>query len=257
VGTVSSLFAACGWPQRDIARLAHSTISQVSYMFLGGGPGDVAGPCSLSSHAFFKALLFLAGDASSRAARKNTTSLHGLSRRSLPGVFLLFLAGAISWPPSPFQRVLQRDRILLALFNPRRELSVPGSIGELTAFLTALYTFRLFFLVFGSARHRSAEVLPSGARALRPCRNSWLGFYGPGFSILAAGALNLPGLFLGGMAGPSLGRGCPAERRRSNPPGVEAAVMAVSGFLSVAAAVGNIPLPPRPLPEAATLSVKG
>ena len=122
VGAVSSLFAACAaLAQRDIKRvLAYSTISQVSYMFLGVGAGDVAGSMfHLLSHAFFKALLFLAAGCIIQALHEEHDIFRmGGLRRSLPAVFLLFLAGALSLAAiPPFGGFLSKDRILLAVFN--------------------------------------------------------------------------------------------------------------------------------------------
>ncbi len=262
VGAVSSLFAACAaLAQRDIKRvLAYSTISQVSYMFLGVGAGDVAGSMfHLLSHAFFKALLFLAAGCIIQSLHEEHDIFRmGGLRRSMPAVFLLFLAGALSLAAiPPFGGFFSKDRILLAVFNqPGGGYQFLGVLGEVTVLLTALYTFRLFFLVFGE-RPASSSVGSSAfpETGLRPLPKFMVGILWPlAFLSLAAGALNLPGLFFGGewLARALAGVPGGAAPFKSSP-GVEAAVMAVSGFLSVAGAVWAYFLyRRRPLLEAAT-----
>ncbi len=262
VGAVSSLFAACAaLAQRDIKRvLAYSTISQVSYMFLGVGTGDVAGSMfHLLSHAFFKALLFLAAGCIIQCLHEEHDIFRmGGLRRSMPGIFLLFLAGALSLAAiPPFGGFFSKDRILLAVFNrPEGIYQFLGVLGEVTAFLTALYTFRLFFLVFGdrpASSSAGSSALPE--TGLRPLPKFMVGVLWPlAFLSLAAGALNLPELFSGrewlarALAGVP-GGAAPFKSSL----GVEAAVMALSGFLSVAGTVCAYFLyRRRPLPEAAT-----
>jgi NADH-quinone oxidoreductase subunit L len=262
VGAVSSLFAACAaLAQRDIKRvLAYSTISQVSYMFLGVGAGDVAGSMfHLLSHAFFKALLFMAAGCIIQSLHEEHDIFRmGGLRRSLPGVFLVFLAGALSLAAiPPFGGFFSKDRILLATFHhPGGIYQFLGILGEVTAFLTALYTFRLFFLVFGDRPASSGDGSPApGEISLRPLPKFMVGVLWPlAFLSLAAGALNLPGSFFGGEWLARALAGVPGGAVPSQSfPGVEAAVMAVSGLLSVAGAVWAYFLyRRRPLPEAAT-----
>jgi NADH-quinone oxidoreductase subunit L len=261
VGAVSSLFAACAaLAQRDIKRvLAYSTISQVSYMFLGVGAGDVAGSMfHLLSHAFFKALLFLAAGCIIQSLHEEHDIFRmGGLRRSLPAVFLLFLSGALSLAAiPPFGGFFSKDQILLAVFNrPEGVYLLLGVLGEATAFLTSLYTFRLFFLVFND-RPASGGAGNSALqeKSLRPLPKLMVGVLWPlAFLSLAAGAINLPESLSGkewlaralaGVAG--------AARPFNSSPGVEAAVMAVGGFLSIAAAIWAYFLYRRPSAEAAT-----
>jgi len=111
VGAVTSLFAACAaLAQRDIKRvLAYSTISQVSYMFLGVGAGDVAGSMfHLLSHAFFKALLFLAAGCIIQALHEEHDIFRmGGLRRSLGGLPSFPGRGALPGRDSPFRRIPQ------------------------------------------------------------------------------------------------------------------------------------------------------
>jgi NADH-quinone oxidoreductase subunit L len=154
VAAVTSFFAACGaLAQKDIKRiLAYSTISQVSYMFLGVGAGDVTGGMfHLLNHAFFKSLLFMAAGCVIQAMHEEHDIFRmGGLRRRLPLVFWLFLAGSLGLGAiPPFSGFFSKDRVLLATFlHPEFIYKVLWFIGVVTAFLTPLYTFRLFFIAF-------------------------------------------------------------------------------------------------------------
>jgi len=146
-----SALAALG--QKDIKRiLAYSTISQVSYMFLGVGAGDVAGGMyHLLSHAFFKALLFLgAGCVIQALHEEHDIFKMGNLRQRLPAVFWLFLAGAISLSAiPPFGGFFSKDRILLSTFgHPEPIYKILALVAEIGALITVLYTFRMFFVAF-------------------------------------------------------------------------------------------------------------
>jgi NADH-quinone oxidoreductase subunit L len=165
VGAVTALFASCSaLGQTDIKRvLAYSTISQVGYMFLAVGAGDIIGSMSyLLSHAFFKSLLFLAAGCIIQALHEeHDIHLMGARvRRHLPVVYWVFLAGALSLgalPPSG--GFLNKDRVLLAMFtHPGEIYRVLWGVTMVTSFLTTLYTFRLFFLVFTGDRGDSTSA---------------------------------------------------------------------------------------------------
>ncbi|MEP5763792.1 MAG: NADH-quinone oxidoreductase subunit L [Halieaceae bacterium] len=138
--------------QHDIKRiLAYSTISQIGYMFLALGVGAwSAGIFHLMTHAFFKALLFLAAGAVIHCLHHehNIFRMGGLRQR-LPLVFWSFLIGSAALAALPFTSgFFSKDQIVLAAYQ------VPD-IGPwlwagalLGAFLTALYSFRLVFVVF-------------------------------------------------------------------------------------------------------------
>ena len=171
VGALTAFFAACSaLGQTDIKRvLAYSTISQIGYMFLAVGAGDIIGSMSyLLSHAFFKSLLFLAAGCIIQALHEehNILLMGAPVRRHLPTVYWVFLAGVLSLgalPPSG--GFLNKDRILLALFTHSGELYRGlWGVTMVTAFLTTLYTFRLFFLVFtgerGSCGDRAPKSIP-------------------------------------------------------------------------------------------------
>jgi NADH-quinone oxidoreductase subunit L len=154
VGALTGLFSAlAALGQTDIKRiLAYSTISQVSYMFLGVGAGDVTGGMyHLLSHAFFKALLFLgAGCVIQALHEEHDIFKMGNLRQRLSVVFWLYLAGSISLAAiPPFGGFFSKDRILLSTFShPEPIYKALALIGEVGALITVLYTFRMFFVAF-------------------------------------------------------------------------------------------------------------
>jgi NADH-quinone oxidoreductase subunit L len=154
VAAFTGLFAAlAALGQRDIKRiLAYSTISQVSYMFLGVGAGDVAGGMyHLLSHASFKALLFLAAGCVIQALHEEHDIFKmGSLRQRLPVVFWLYLAGVLSLGAiPPFGGFFSKDRILLSTFShPEPIYKVLAIVAEIGALITVLYTFRMFFVAF-------------------------------------------------------------------------------------------------------------
>jgi NADH-quinone oxidoreductase subunit L len=154
VAAFTGLFAAlAALGQKDIKRiLAYSTISQVSYMFLGVGASDVTG-CMyhLLSHAFFKALLFLgAGCVIQALHEEHDIFKMGNLRNRLPVVFWLYLVGSISLAAiPPFGGFFSKDRILLSTFShPEPIYKFLSLIAEIGAVITVLYTFRMFFVAF-------------------------------------------------------------------------------------------------------------
>ncbi len=152
VGALTALFAATiALVQSDIKKIiAYSTISQLGYMFLGAGAGAYAsGIFHLATHAFFKALLFLgAGSVIHALQGEQDIWRMGGVRRHMPVTAWTFLiasiAGAGIFPLAGFW---SKDEILFATWSSGR-LMIPWLFGLGTAFLTAFYTFRLYFLVF-------------------------------------------------------------------------------------------------------------
>lgn len=146
--------AACSaLTQTDIKRaLAYSTISQVGYMFLALGVGAwSAAIFHFANHAFFKALLFLAAGAiiNSVHHEQNMFKMGGL-RKQTPFVFWVFLIGASSLASLPLvtSGFYSKDLILWYTWaSPKGSfwLWLPGAVG---AVITALYSFRMVFLVF-------------------------------------------------------------------------------------------------------------
>jgi NADH-quinone oxidoreductase subunit L len=197
IGAVTAFYGACSaLVQRDIKRvLAYSTISQVSYMFLGVGAGDITGSMfHLLSHAFFKALLFLAAGCIIQALQEEHDIFRmGNLRKHLPAVYWLFLAGAVSLSALPLTGgFFSKDRILLAAFiQPDPLFRFLWILGAMTALLTPLYTFRLFFIVFiRPGDQKEHEVRPV------PGLMVWI-LWPLALLSLFSGFLNLPGIWSG------------------------------------------------------------
>lgn len=150
VGLVTAFFAATiGLKQNDIKKvLAYSTVSQLGYMFvaLGVGAYDTA-LFHVVTHAFFKALLFLgAGSVIHAMSGEQDIRRMGGLKGKLPVTFLTFAIGtvAIAGLP-PFAGFFSKDEILAATYA----YSLPMfTLLALTSVLTAVYMFRLLFLVF-------------------------------------------------------------------------------------------------------------
>jgi NADH-quinone oxidoreductase subunit L len=174
VGAATALFAATmGLVQNDIKRvLAYSTISQLGYMFLGCGVAAYsAAVFHLITHAFFKALLFLAAGSVIHAlgGEQDMRKMGGLWKK-IPITFATMTAAVLAicgiWP---FAGFFSKDAILYAAF-----VKGPGGeffwfVGLLTALLTALYMFRLWYLTFmGESRAHEAHPHESPWSMLGP-----------------------------------------------------------------------------------------
>ncbi|MEH6587248.1 MAG: NADH-quinone oxidoreductase subunit L [Halioglobus sp.] len=138
--------------QNDIKRiLAYSTISQIGYMFLALGVGAFAsGIFHLMTHAFFKALLFLAAGAVIHCLHHehNIFRMGGLRTR-LPVVFASFLIGSAALAALPFTSgFYSKDAILLSAWAVEDIGPWLWAGGLLGALLTSIYSFRLVFIVF-------------------------------------------------------------------------------------------------------------
>ncbi|MFN2223377.1 MAG: proton-conducting transporter membrane subunit, partial [Candidatus Promineifilaceae bacterium] len=129
--------------------LAYSTISQLGYMFLGVGAGAyVAGIFHLTTHAFFKALLFLcAGSVMHALSGELDIFKMGGLRKKLPWTFATFLVGVLALSGLPLlSGFFSKDEILVGAFE--HGALVPWLLGVVTAALTAFYAFRLLFVAF-------------------------------------------------------------------------------------------------------------
>jgi len=138
--------------QTDIKKvIAYSTMSQIGYMFLGAGIGAYPEAMfHLMTHAFFKALLFLAAGIVIHAlsAEQDIRKMGGL-RKLMPLTFIAFLVGSLSLAGiPPFSGFFSKDSILAALLANGWYGEVLWVVGMLGTFLTGLYAFRLLFLVF-------------------------------------------------------------------------------------------------------------
>ena len=153
IGVATLLLAAfTALAQHDIKRiLAYSTISQIGYMFLALGVGAFAsGIFHLMTHAFFKALLFLAAGAVIHCLHHehNIFRMGGLRTR-LPVVFWSFLIGSAALAALPFTSgFYSKDAILLSAWEQPGIGPWLWAGGLLGALLTSIYSFRLVFVVF-------------------------------------------------------------------------------------------------------------
>ncbi|MGB2314022.1 MAG: NADH-quinone oxidoreductase subunit L [Porticoccaceae bacterium] len=153
IGLATSLMAAfTALMQSDIKRiLAYSTISQIGYMFLALGVGAwTAGIFHLMTHAFFKALLFLGSGAIIHYLHHehDIFKMGGL-RKKMPITFWSFLIGSAALAALPMTSgFFSKDQILLQAYQLQQVgpwLWIGGLLGAL---LTAIYSFRLVFVVF-------------------------------------------------------------------------------------------------------------
>ena len=166
IGLITLLMAGfTAMTQHDIKRiLAYSTISQIGYMFLGLGVGAwSASVFHLMTHAFFKALLFLAaGTVIHSLHHEHNIFKMGGKRKQLPIAFASFMIGSLALAAFPFTSgYFSKDEILIAAL----EMEGPGMVlwlgGVLGAFLTGIYSFRLVFVVFfgeSKGHHEEKEV---------------------------------------------------------------------------------------------------
>jgi NADH-quinone oxidoreductase subunit L len=154
IGAATALFAACiGMVQHDIKRvLAYSTVSQLGYMFLACGVGAyTAGIFHLLTHAFFKALLFLAaGSVIHALSGEQDMRLMGGLRKRIPVTFWTMTMGvfAIAGIP-PLAGFFSKDEILFRAFvSPNPIGKLLWLVGVVTAGMTSFYMFRLWFKTF-------------------------------------------------------------------------------------------------------------
>jgi NADH-quinone oxidoreductase subunit L len=218
IGAVTLFVAGTiGLAQTDIKRvIAYSTMSQIGYMIMGVSVGAyAAGLFHLMTHAFFKALLFMAaGSIIGAMAGEQSLERMGGFRKAMPFTFACFMIGglALSGIP-PFSGFFSKDEILLVTGERggwHWGLYVMGYIG---AFLTAIYTFRMIFRAFYGDPVPEAKELEAGhiAHAAQPTNpgtgeveDTDVGFPGPthaiaerewpmklAMSVLAVGSIGL------------------------------------------------------------------
>jgi NADH-quinone oxidoreductase subunit L len=160
IGTITAVMAALiATQQDDIKRiLAYSTLSQLGYMVMAVGLGsNDAGMFHLFTHAFFKALLFLAAGSVIVMLHheQNIWKMGGLRRR-LPITFVTFSAGALALVGCPpFSGFFSKDAILALAYQRNMPIF---AIALFTALLTAFYVIRMLVIVFfGSPRTGEAS----------------------------------------------------------------------------------------------------
>jgi NADH-quinone oxidoreductase subunit L len=169
VGTLTALYAAlCAVTQRDIKKvLAYSTLSQLGYMVAAFGLGSVgAAMFHLTTHAFFKALLFLgSGSVILGCHHEQDIFRMGGLRRRMPLTFWTFTIAVAAIVGLPgLAGFFSKDAILVLAFE-----NSPAVFAVLafTAILTAFYMLRLWKVVFlGAPRSESAEHAHEGGVSL-------------------------------------------------------------------------------------------
>lgn len=163
VGAATAFFAACiALCQYDIKRVwAYSTVSQLGYMFLGiGVSSSVGGVFHLFTHAFFKALLFLTAGSvmHAMAGQLDLRNMGGL-RKKMPVTCWLMFMGCLALAGFPFtagfysKDLILGDAMAYGVSANSLWIQLLAWSGLLTAFMTAYYTFRLWFRVFWGQEH--------------------------------------------------------------------------------------------------------
>jgi NADH-quinone oxidoreductase subunit L len=181
--------------QTDIKRvIAYSTMSQIGYMFLGAGLGAYAnGMFHLMTHAFFKALLFMAAGLVIHAlsGEQDIRKMGGIGQL-MPWTRWAFLAGALALVGlPPFSGFFSKDSIIAAALHAHWYGVIFWVVALIGTFLTGLYTFRLYFIVFPGEpsafvreHHHAHEghegpktmLLPVGVLAVLAVIGGWIQF---------------------------------------------------------------------------------
>ena len=164
VGVLTAVFAGTmGMVQYDIKRvIAYSTMSQLGYMFLAMGLGVYSlGMFHLMTHAFFKALLFLAAGSVIHAldGEQDIRKMGGL-QKIMPLTHATFLIGALALSGFPLTSgYFSKEAIILSSYHEDMGNFVFWAIAVLTAGMTAFYIFRVYFYTF-VGKTRSPEAHP-------------------------------------------------------------------------------------------------
>ncbi len=159
IGGFTAIFAASmALVENDIKRiLAYSTLSQLGYMVMALGLGGyTAGMYHLSTHAFFKALLFLGAGCVIHAMHSNDIWHMGGLKKAMPVTTAVFFIGSLAlagiWPLSGFW---SKDEILALAFG---KCKILWAVGTVTACMTAYYMGRVLCVVFlGEQRDHHAH----------------------------------------------------------------------------------------------------
>ncbi len=166
-GCLTLLIAATiGLVVTDLKRvIAYSTMSQIGYMVMGVSMAAYsAGIFHLTTHAFFKALLFMAAGSviAAMAGTQDLDRMGGL-RKAMPFTYAMMLVGglALSGIP-PFAGLFSKDEIISIAFEHGDWHVVLGVLGYIGSFLTAVYTFRMIFRAFHGEPVPEARELEEG-----------------------------------------------------------------------------------------------
>ncbi len=212
IGAATCFFAATiGMAQTDIKRvLAYSTVSQLGYMFLACGVAAYSSAIfHLITHAFFKALLFLAAGSVIHALNgEQDMRVMGGLKSKIPITFWTMTAGvfAISGIP-PLAGFVSKDEILSKVFFSPGLGPLLWFVGVFTAGLTAFYMFRLWYMTFFGERRTGdrpfdADVSMSGVHLSQGIHDSGGMMLFPlvvlAFLAAVGGALGWPAVLGGG-----------------------------------------------------------
>src|SRR4051794_16545574 len=167
IGCVTLLIAATiGLVVTDLKRvIAYSTMSQIGYMIMGvSSAAYAAGMFHLMTHAFFKALLFMAAGSviSAMGGNQNLDDMGGFKHvmRFTYGCMLvggLALAGVV-----PFSGFWSKDEVIALEFDRAGWHDILGVVAYIGSFMTAVYTFRMIFRAFHGEMSPEAEELSHG-----------------------------------------------------------------------------------------------
>ena len=154
IGMITAVFAASvALFQKDIKKIiAYSTCSQLGYMFFAAGVGAYhVAIFHLFTHAFFKALLFLGAGSTIHAFKdeQDIRNMGGVAKK-LPYTYAFMLIGTLALTGFPFlSGFYSKDAIIEFAYLKNSSLgNYAATIGIITAFLTSIYSWRLFFKVF-------------------------------------------------------------------------------------------------------------
>ena len=150
----------------DLKRvIAYSTMSQIGYMVMAvSSAAYAAGLFHLMTHAFFKALLFMAAGSliSAMAGNQNLDDMGGF-RKAMPFTFAMFIVGGLSLSGFPrFSGFFSKDEILADVAARDDWHVVLAVLGFVGSFLTAVYTFRMIFRAFWGEPVPEAQALLDG-----------------------------------------------------------------------------------------------
>ena len=200
LGALTALFAAClATVQTDIKKvLAYSTCSQLGYMVAALGAGStLGGYFHLTTHAFFKALLFLAAGSVIHAVHSNELADMGGLRKRMPITAATFIVGSLALAGIPGPAGFFSKDLVLASVEGQMAWLPYGALMA-TAFLTAFYMGRVVFVAFfGEARGKAGEAHESGMSMVAPLvvlaiPSLGVGYLGASFaSLTGAGAYEL------------------------------------------------------------------
>jgi NADH-quinone oxidoreductase subunit L len=167
IGALTLFFAASvALVVTDLKRIiAYSTISQIGYMIMGVSIAAYsAGMFHLMTHAFFKALMFMAAGSviAAMAGVQDINRMSGL-RRAMPFTSVAFLIAALALSAFPgFSGYFSKDDILAFAAERGGGYWILYAVGTVAALMTAVYAFRMIFRVFGGEPNEEARELEHG-----------------------------------------------------------------------------------------------